>query len=51
MKKYSSAYYAAMLAEGLSEAELPLDGRTDKWWDEFWHYIGIAEAQSIKELQ
>lgn len=48
MKKHDSAYYVAMLAEGLSETELPLIGRTDRWWDLFWFYLGLAEARRLK---
>lgn len=49
MKNHNSAYYAAVLAEGLSAEELPLNDRTDNWWYWFWCYIGLAEAKRIKE--
>lgn len=48
MKKHNSAYYATVLAEGLSEKELPFEHRSDGWWDMFWHYIGLNEAQRLK---
>lgn len=49
MKKFNSAYYAAVLAEGLPAEELPLNDRTDTWWTWFWYYIGLAEAKRVKE--
>lgn len=49
MKQFNSAFYTAVLAKGLSSEELPLSERSDRWWDLFWHYVGIDEAQRIKE--
>lgn len=49
MKKYNSAYCAVSLSAGLSMDELPLENRSDKWWDLFWYYFGITKAQEYKE--
>lgn len=49
MKMFNSAKYAALLAEGLTENELPLSNRSVKWWDMFWHYIAVDEAQRLRE--
>ena len=51
MKKQSSAYLIAELAEGLTITELPLTERTDRWWDMFWFYIELSEAQRLKECR
>lgn len=37
------------LAQALSINELPLENRSDRWWDEFWRFYGLQEAQRIKE--
>lgn len=37
------------LAQALSIDELPLENRSDRWWDEFWHRYGLQEAQRIRE--
>ena len=36
------------LAQALSIDELPLENRSDQWWDEFWHCYGLQEAQRIR---
>lgn len=49
MKKFNSAKYAALLAEGLTEAELPLSDRSNKWWDMFWYYVAVDEAEKVRD--
>ena len=49
MKKQSSALYAVCLAGVLSISELPLENRSDTWWDMFWHGWGVESARQIKE--
>lgn len=49
MKKHNSAYIVATLAESLETDALPLADRSDRWWDMFWYYVHIAEAQKIRE--
>ncbi len=49
MKQGTSAYLMAQLAAGLAVAELPLEDRSDRWWSEFWFFIGFNEAQRARE--
>lgn len=51
MKKKSSAENVALLARGLAIEEMPLENRSDMWWDIFWTAIGKAEAERLKERE
>lgn len=48
-KPFNSAAYAASLAMGLPMEALPLNDRSDLWWDKFWYYYGLNESQRILE--
>lgn len=48
MKKFSSAAHAARLANVLSIGEMPFGNRSDRWWDEFWHYFNLYKTRHIK---
>lgn len=37
------------LSQALSINELPLENRSDRWWDEFWQLYGLQEAQRVRE--
>lgn len=45
-----NAVCVASLAQGLSIDVLPLDNRSDKFWNEFWRLIGLNESKRIKEM-
>lgn len=49
MKLMNSALFMATLTEGLGIYDLPLRNRSERWGDMFWHYVGLAEAQRLKE--
>lgn len=46
--KINSVICAVNLAQALSIDELPIDNRSDEWWDEFWHCFGLQEAVRIR---
>ncbi len=47
-KQFSSAAQAARLAKVLSIDEMPFGSRSDRWWDEFWHYYNLYKVRHIK---
>lgn len=47
MKYKDSINCVLSLARALSIDELPLNNRTDKWWDSFWERFGLEEAKRI----
>lgn len=47
-KQFSSAAQAARLAKVLSIDEMPFGSRSDRWWDEFWHYFNLYKTKHIK---
>lgn len=49
MKTNNSVTCALNLAKALEIDELPLNDRSDKWWDMFWKQLGLEEAKRIKE--
>lgn len=49
MKQGTSAYLMAQLAAGLAVTEQPLENRSDRWWSEFWFFLGLNEAARAKE--
>ncbi len=49
MKKYNSVMYALCLASVLPMHELPIENRTDGWWDRFWQALAIDEASLKKD--
>lgn len=51
MKRFNSVIYAVLLASNLSIFELPLNNRTDVWWDMFWNYYGLTEAKEFEVLK
>lgn len=36
------------MAQGLGIEQLPLSGRSDEWWTEFWRRMGLKEAERLK---
>lgn len=49
MKINDSVTCALSLAAVLGIDELPLNNRSDQWWDKFWKRLGLEEAERIKE--
>lgn len=50
MKSMNSIEYVVSLTDGLGIVELPLNGRSDKWWDMFWYSMGLKEANRLKAI-
>lgn len=48
MKKYNSVTCVLSLARALPMHELPLENRTDRWWDMFWHAVAVDKAMQLK---
>lgn len=48
MKRSNSVMYAVGLSKGLTIEELPLENRGSRWWDLFWYYYGLVEAEQYK---
>ena len=44
-----SVAYAVYLADYLSIPDMPLENRSDKWWDKFWSYMGLKKVRRIRE--
>ena len=49
MRNTNSVICTINLAQALGIDEIPVSRRSERWWDMFWWYMGLQEAQRIRE--
>lgn len=49
MIRFNNAILVALQAEDEPLEELPLDERSDEWWNRFWQVMGEREAKRMQE--